>query len=56
MHFDLNLDLNFKVIDLKCFNSKSMNIEVCLMDLEAISNSRDLNIGGFVKSKSFILF
>ena len=56
MHLDLSLDLNFKAMDLKCSNSKSINIEVCLMDLKVISNSRDLNLGGFVKSKSKSFF
>lgn len=28
----LNLDLNFKVMDLKWFNFKSLNIKVCFID------------------------
>ena len=32
LNLDLDLNLNFKVMDLKCLNFKSKNIETCLMD------------------------
>ena len=57
----LNLDLNFKVIDLKWFNFKFLNIKYIskILWVKFISNSMILEFkifSGFIKSKSLILF